>query len=174
MLEKMKKNPLMEVTIRHELGGGDVARAQARANPSPDDCRNLAGFLRDRKIQLMRLRSTEAGRAKALLVSSDPDAQTAVAQLRAIDREIAQNEDALDRVYDLLRPGAERQAARRTRAAAIEIGRQRIDQIRQTFLNSGLPDIEQRVRIANPQFNPDETDAGGRLIVQLVAKQKKK
>ena len=79
----------------------------------------------------------------------------------------------MDRVFELLRPGAERQSARRTRAASIEFGKQRLDHVRDIFLKSGLPDIEQRVRILNPQFYPAEGDGGGKLILQLVAKQKK-
>jgi hypothetical protein len=96
-------------------------------------------------------------------------------RVRALDRELAGTEDALDRVYDLLRPGAERQASRRTRAAAIDVGRQRLEQTRAALLATGgnaIPGLDGRIRVLNPQFNPAQGDAGGRVVIAVVSKKK--
>ena len=84
---------------------------------------------------------------------------------------MAQNDDALDRLYGLLRPGADRQAARRTRGACLEYGKERLDAVKQALTAAGLTDMD-RVHMANPKFEQVPGDEGGKVVVTLVPKKK--
>ena len=175
LVRRLRKEPEMTVTLSHALAEADVSRVRALANPSPADVSGLAGQLRARKLELANLRAGVAGEARAQLASG-LDAEPALLRLRAIDRELASAESALDNVYDLLRPGAyqEPQQVRRARSAAIELGRERLVSIRDQLLVSGVPDIEKRINIIKPTFNPAEDAAPGRVIAVPVVKKKSK
>jgi hypothetical protein len=88
--------------------------------------------------------------------------------LRAIDQELGKTEDALDQVTELLRPGADRQAARRTRSAAIQIGRDRLDAVNKMLLAAKVKDIAKRVKVVEAQYNPADGDNGGRILISVV------
>jgi len=171
VVEEMRRNKKLNVTIRGELGGGDVTRAAVLANPTPEDCLSLASQLRQQKLDLLAARSQLAGQARGeLAVRSEKETNPTIEQLRELDRQIASTEDALDRLYEMLKPGADRQADRRTRAAAIEIGQSRLDAIRAALLANGIPNATERVRAARAQFSPSENDKGGRVVLQLTEK----
>src|SRR5262249_40512112 len=116
-----------------------------------------------------------------LAVRTEKQAKATLDQLRELDRQIAQAEDALDGVYEMLKPGADRQADRRTRAAAIEIGQARLDAIKAALLAENLPNAAERVRATRAQFAPAEgIDAGnngssgndGGRVLLIVTKKK--
>jgi hypothetical protein len=95
--------------------------------------------------------------------------------LLAADRELAATEAALDQVYDLLRPGAERQADRRTRAAALNLAEARLDAVKGMLVSAGVPDAEKRIKIVRASFAPgDESsdDSGGVVLAMLLSKKK--
>jgi hypothetical protein len=164
LLARLESDRKMEVIIRHELGAADVARAAVRANPPPDQLSQLAAQLRRRKHDLTIERAAVAATVRAQLSFAGDLADDGRARLQAIDRELAATEDALDELYNLLRPGADRQAPRRTRAASLALAQQRIDEVRDALLASDLPGIAERVRVTSPQFNPREDERGAVLI----------
>ena len=168
LAQRMIKEPNIELTILHTFGAGDVAVLASRANPSADDARSLAYQLRAHKLELSSLRAQVSGQAEAQLAAFDAtDASATIDRLRAIDRELAQTEDALDRTYDLLRPGAQRQADRRTRAAALEVAAQRLLAIRAELRALGVADVDRRVHLLHPTFTPgDQADSS--VTVQPV------
>jgi hypothetical protein len=168
LAQRMSKEPNIELTILHTFGAGDVAVLASRANPSADDARSLAYQLRAHKLELSSLRAQVSGQAEAQLAAFDAmDASATIDRLRAIDRELAQTEDALDRTYDLLRPGAQRQADRRTRAAALEVAAQRLLAIRAELRALGVADVDRRVHLLHPTFTPgDQADSS--VTVQPV------
>lgn len=173
LVQRLRKEKDLELTLRHELGGGDISIAQDRANPSLDAATALAYQLRARKLELSTQRSIAAGRARAMLTTATPDQSTAAVQaVRNLDRELAVTEDALDRVYELMRVGADRQAARRTRQASLSIGLDRLQALRAALLGDMAADAYRRVRVINPQFNPDDTDQGGRITIQIIKKKR--
>jgi hypothetical protein len=169
--ERLRKDPTLVVTLKHRMSAADVTAAQQRANPSTDDAAALAYQLRARKLQLASDRAALAGRARAELASSLPGREVSqtVGQLRALDREAAETEAALDEVYDLLRPGADRAAPRRTRAAAIAIGNARLQALRASLVLAGVPDAAARVRITPAKFDPEaelaDPSNGGRVVM---------
>lgn len=165
LAQRMIKDPKIIVTISHELGEADVAAASDRANPPVEEAANLALELRARKLALSQLRAQAAGEAEAQLASfSSSDAEPALLRLRAIDRDLAATENALDHVYELLRPGAQRQALRRTRATAIEFAAQRLAGVRALLAADGVPDVDHRVKLMNPRYNPSDQPAGDASI----------
>lgn len=154
LLARMKDDPTLELTLHQSLGGGDVTRAAVLANPTPEDCRNLAYQLRLKKIELLDARQAAAQRVQAQLASGyGADADATIAQLRDIDDAIAVTESAMDQIYDMLRPGADRQADRRTRAACLQIAQDRLDGVRDSLLAAPIPGIGPRIKTTHATFN---------------------
>jgi hypothetical protein len=170
ILKQMTDDSSLTATVTHQLGAGDVAKAAELANPSTEQCDALQQQLRSRKAELLHLRADTAGRARAQLMSlGAAGAAPAMRQLSAIDRELAGVEDSLDQVCDLLRPGAEKQAERRTRTAALQIASLRLAKVRAALLASGLPQIAERVKVVAPRFDPS-TEQDGAVMITAVQK----
>jgi hypothetical protein len=171
LLVQMNNDDTLVLTLRHELGGGDVSRAAVLANPSPEDCRNLAYRLHLNKIDLLTARQAAAQQVRAQLASNfGADANESIRHLNEIDRALAANEDALDNVYNMLRPGADRQSARRTRAACLQIAQDRLDAVYTALARSGIPDIDKRINVGHATFNPADGDGGGSVTIVLTHK----
>ena len=169
LVQRMLKEPNLQLTIAHEFGSRDFQAVTARANPSADEARALAYRLRARKLELSSLRAEVSGQAEAQLATFDEaSAAPTLERLRAIDRDLALTEIALDRTYDLLRPGADRQADRRTRAAALEIASQRLDAVRAMFRAAGVTDIDDRIKLLRPALSPSQTHADSTIMIQPV------
>jgi hypothetical protein len=166
---RMRNEPDLQVAIKHDLGGGDEKLAAIRANPPAADVRAIAASLHRRKLELAQLRSQVAAESKVRLASgAGPDAQATLERLRAIDRDAARTEDALDWSYDMLRPGADRQATNRSRAAGLALARDRLEAIREALADAKIPDLNARLKPASPQFNPAENGDGGTVTITLV------
>jgi len=173
LLGRMAGDNTIEVTLHHFLGTGDIDKAAERANLSEAEARGLGQRLHARKLELASTRQEVAGQVRTWLASMSADeAMEAVERLRQVDIELARTEDALDNVYDFLRPGAAKQADRRKRQAAIALGVERIQNIRSILLASGIDGIEGRVLATSAQYNPSETEAQGKIVVTLVHKKK--
>jgi hypothetical protein len=169
LVQRMLKEPNLQLTIAHEFGSSDFQTVAARANPSTDEATALAYRLRARKLELSSLRAQVSGQAEAQLATFDEtSAAPTLDRLRAIDRDLAVTETALDRTYDLLRAGADRQADRRTRAAALEIASQRLDAVRATFRSAGVADVEGRIKLLRPALTPSQTHADSTILIQPV------
>ena len=71
-------------------------------------------------MRLLSERSDLAGQARILLGSgASAQAENALTSLRRVERDIAATNDALDQIYDLMRPGASSVRQRRRTAAGI-------------------------------------------------------
>ncbi len=104
VIEKLKKDKALEVTVKHELGNGDVAlprfgptprRKNVKFSPQICDARRSNSWQFVRRFPVQRGASSRAGLQRRRSLPS---------RLRQIDLELAQTEDGLDRLYDLLRP----------------------------------------------------------------------
>ncbi len=158
----------IQVSLRHELGAQDLPIAQERANPSPDECLALAHQLQQRRAELAATRRQLAGEGEAQLASGAPQQSATLEHLRGVDVELARTDDALDRLYDLTRPGADRQADRRTRAAALEIGQERLEAVRRQLVGADAGRIADRVHVVRATVNPSEGNAGGQVTITLM------
>jgi hypothetical protein len=169
LLKKLKDDPSLTVTLKHLLGTGDVKIAGTRANPSKEQSASLESQLRQRKADLLAMRAQAAGKARALLVSSGAEgADATLQQLRAIDRELSSTEESLDQMGELLRPGAEKQADRRTRAAALRIAADRLEELKGALGIAGIS--ADRIKSISPQFNPADDLDGGEIVIAVVVK----
>jgi hypothetical protein len=154
LAKALREDPTLQVVARQELSTGDVELATTRANPDPAASLSLVQQLRARRAELARLRDDAAGKARGQIASRVDQriTQITMQRLRGIDRELAETEDALDLMGDLLRPGADRQTDRRTRAAALVLARQRLDSVKSVIDANLPPDAAGRVTYANAGF----------------------
>ena len=143
-----------------------MTRAAVLANPSPATAAALANRLRERKNELVALRGQLAEDARVQLASHVQPGPT-LDRLRGVSRELASQEEALDRLYDLLRPGADRQADRRTRQACIDFGQERLDTVQAELMNAGLEAAKERVQVTRAQFAEDTPSPAGRVLLTV-------
>ncbi|HEX3359213.1 MAG TPA: DUF748 domain-containing protein, partial [Tepidisphaeraceae bacterium] len=172
LIKQLKDNKDTQVTLRSNLGGGDQSMSEGRANPTPADCLALASKLRTERAELASQRSALAAHATAELASSSGTSEATLQQIRQLDLQIAHADDAMDHLFDLLRPGASRQATRRTRAACLEIAERRLKIVDDALLAANLPDARDRINRINATFNPTEDDAGGAVNVTVIQKKR--
>jgi Domain of Unknown Function (DUF748) len=172
LVEAMNKDRNMTIQLTHTIGGGDIERASTRANPTPQQAVSMANELRASRFELANRRATVAGQARAAAIN-EGDAAILI-ELRSLDRELARIDDALDRVLDLQRPGADRQAQRRTRAAALDVANWRIDGLRRFFVDAGVRDAATRVSFANPSYADATDEAGGSVVITSESKKRAK
>ncbi|MDP9175054.1 MAG: DUF748 domain-containing protein [Planctomycetota bacterium] len=167
LLKRLREDQSVQLTVRHELGADDVGRASVLANPSPEDCLNLATALREKKMALLAAGNVARQQARAELASGyGTDADAAVAHLRDLNRAFIATEDALDRVYDLLRPGADRQAVRRTKAACLRIGEDRLIALRDLLLTPAIASSGNRIVLAHPTSKA-AASARGKIVITI-------
>ena len=170
VIDRMKQDYSLELTLRNVLGSGDVARAAQRANPSPQEAQTLAEQLRHKRADLVALAAELEGQTRAQLAIAPAAASAgSVERLRMVRREIAATDDALDQLYELLRPGADHQANRRTRQACLAIGQARLQAIQDAVMTAGIKDADKRVRVVRSQFNVVQPQ-GGQVVLSLVKK----
>jgi len=167
---RLQKNQSLRVTLRSNAGRDDVWLARQRVNPGAENAVVLADALARRRDALLTARLDATSQVRALLASTDTDdAARAIERLRTINRQLAYTENAMDYAYDLLRPGADRQAMRRTRAATLAIARARIETIREFLIANGRGAIDaSRISQANPQFVESPENQDGTVMVTTV------
>ena len=159
---RLAADTTLQVTLVHDFGAGDLARAERLANPAIEDCQRLAARLRQRKAELARRREELAAQARIeIALGRSQDAEDLLTRVRALDRELGFAEGSLDRLLELLRPGAERRMPQRTRAAALLLARERIERVRQALIARGI--AAERIE-ARPARSIEATrEAGGRV-----------
>ncbi len=168
LVAKMRADADFVIQVQHRLGAADVARAEMLANPTPEDCREIAAGLRRRRAELTRERAELAAELRAQWGAGESAiAENTTPRLRAIDAEAGNVEDALDRVLELLKPGAERQRGKRTRAAALAVARQRIEVLRAWLESQGVPKLDARFEAKSPAFEVGASDAPGSVLAVL-------
>ncbi len=175
LVVRLRKDKNAQLILRNALSQADLGRVELRANPDREACEHLAYQLHNRKMDLLARRAELAGVVQGIIASSASADRVsdAVARLCAVDREIAQNADALDRVYDLLSPGAQHQAARRTRAASLALARDRANAIRDFLLSGNVPEVTERVHSVNPSATASSpNEGGGTVLATLITKKK--
>jgi hypothetical protein len=170
IVKHLEDNKLLRVTLKSDAGRDDVMLAGQRVNPAPDDALTLANALARRREALLAARQDATSQVRALLASTDSfDANRAIERLRTIDRELAKTETAMDSAYNLLRPGADRQAMRRTRAATLAIARAREDSVADYIENAGKHPIDpSRISRTNPQFVESPQSEDGIVSITVV------
>jgi len=162
VIERLENDERLVLTVLHELGAEDVELAGRWANPSAADSHELTQRLRHKRKTLTERRALAHASARAAFGAGlGEPATTARNELREIEKELGLTERALDQVLALLRPGAERQADRRTRNACTVLVQRRLNNIQQAFQSAGLENLEERVRLLPARFKEPTAPQGG-------------
>ncbi len=166
LLDKVRKDDGLVLVLQHELGGGDLARCDALANPDPEWCREFAVRLRLEKARLWKQRERAAQDVRAEYAMGEVDRAEALAiELRALDAQLGRTEASLDNIYQLLRPGAERRREKRTKVACLELAKLRLAVARARLLAELGPEFADRLDIRRPRFQPSGGHAGGMVVI---------
>ncbi len=94
-------------------------------------------------------------------------------RVQAIDGELVRVERGLDQLYDLERPGVERQAERRARIACSELAARRVEAVRWALAAQGVPFDDDRVHVARGHVGDVTGDEGGRVVMIVRTKRTK-
>jgi hypothetical protein len=173
LIQLLRKDKNAQATIHSALSPADQTLADERANPRPEDCRALAEKLRADRAKMSADRAALAAKATAELASASSQALNTLQQLRDLDRQISQTDDTMDNLYDMLRPGAANQAARRARAAGLKIAELRLNGVRDALLAANLPDAADRIRAASATETSTQGDEGA-VIVNVVQRKRQR
>ncbi|HZU97956.1 MAG TPA: DUF748 domain-containing protein, partial [Planctomycetota bacterium] len=158
----LRDDEKLVVTLRHAVGGGDLAHARVAANPSPRDRREILSRLEARRADLDRERRASVALERAALLEGKTGSVER-SRARDLDVELATVDRALESVYELERDGAERQADRRTRSACMELGAARLERVRAALVErlKGVEDAADRVRVSRPRVEDADGSEGG-------------
>ncbi len=166
---RLEEEPLLQITLRHELGTLDLQHASRVANPTPEQTRALISEMRRRIDTLETKRGLIATELSAALSMG---ARVAAGELRAqlvsLEAERGRVESALDDVLALLRSGSDRLRERRMRTAALVLASQRLILV-QDMLLVRQPDVsESRVRTGRPGFEREPETESGHITVEVT------
>jgi hypothetical protein len=165
LAERLVGEPELSITLEHELGRRDLELARRRANPSRADAEALVERLDARQRAVSEERARQVARARGAMAAGLYDEATAArSRIRVLDRDLGLTARALDDVLALLRPGAERQAERRTREACLALGVLRLAAVRQELLRLIPADAADRVRIRRARFQEPQEPGAGRVL----------
>jgi Domain of Unknown Function (DUF748) len=170
----MRQHESVTVTIQHTLGQNDLRLAEERSNPLSRDSLSIAMELRQQKAELQEMLVSLGAETRAAIASQDAATiQKTIDSLRATAVQLNETEDALDQALELLRPGAARQADRRTRTGAILLADLRLAAVQDVLLRSNVDDAADRVRKATAVFNPNDSTSTGSVVILFVRQSKK-
>ncbi len=155
------------LVLRHELTAADVRRAAVLANPPQDTCLKIIRGLRQRKAELLFHRETVHAEVMTGFAIGDPQARSIARDLRGLDRQLAETEEALDQMFEILRSDSPRQSQKRTRATAREIAEIRLLSLR-TMLEANLrEEARVRIEVRPPRYEVLEGSGGGAVRLEL-------
>ena len=167
--ERLRRERGLSVTIRHQLGGGDIEAANSLVNLSSVDTRNLLAKLRKERGELQRLRDELAGQARAAhLAGSRRNALARTGRLQEVQVQLGLIERALDDLLETMRPGAEYAARRRTQDACVAIGKARMETLAALLRLGEIPEASGRVTFIPPRFVEADDPAGGSVTLTFT------
>ena len=148
--------------LHHEFGPADLDRAAVLANPSKEQTLGLTTHLRQRRAELTRTRAEMAADARVYhAVGRVEEAEQLTQRLQSIDNDLGQTEDSLDRVLQFLRPNSAHRTDQRTRTAALAIGNDRLQAVRQYLIDATDPDSADRIEVRRARLRTVVTSEDG-------------
>lgn len=168
IVERLRRQKDLSVTVRHQLGGGDIEKANRLVNPSSTESRELLAKLRQNRSQLRQLRDELAGQTRVAYAAGlrETDIGKTI-RLRETEVQLGLVERALDDLLETMRPGSESTAKRRTRDACIAIGRARIETLFAVLADEQIPNGTGRIMFVPPRFSETDGVAGGTVTLTL-------
>jgi hypothetical protein len=173
ILNQLRNDRNAQLSIRQELSESDLSLATARANPSNEDAMDLIRGLRMQKQQLLEQRKELTVRVQTRLAALPEWAmQDDLQQLKGLDQQLAVTETSLDKLLELFRPGADRQAARRTRGMALDMAQARLETVREYLMASGISNAKDRILVAPASAQSSPNAETGKVVVTLVTRKR--
>ncbi len=173
LLKRLRDGEPFSLTITHEVGAQDLKRSEIRGNPTVEECLELGARLRREKAALLREREEMAARTRAAVVSGlFVEAPKLTDELRALDQRVAETDLALEQVYGLTRPGAERLVPQRTRNAALALARARVEEVKTAFVSSGIPGMQDALKAPRPSFSETAPEELGKIRLTIAPTKK--
>ncbi len=170
LLSRLRKDKELTATIRHQLGVGDVMRADALVNPSPTDASQLLTQLKLDNALLRTRRDRLASETRAAYAAGYyAEAWQKTQRLQQTERYLGLVERALDDLLEMMRPGAEHAAKRRTRDACLAIGKARLDAIAGVLSAKNAADIQDRIKFVQPGSTVAQDNQEGSVKITLSA-----
>ena len=76
-------------------------------------------------------------------------------------------ERAIDDLLEMMRPGTEHAAKRRTRDACLAIGKARLNTLADTVASTTTSEVQERIRYIPPRFVETDREGGGTVSITL-------
>jgi len=144
--------------------------AEALVNPSPNDAAELLTQLKLDNASLRTRRDRLASETRAAYAAGYyAEAWQKTQRLQQAERDLGLVERALDDLLEMMRPGAEHVAKRRTRDACLAIGKARMDAIAGVLASKSVADIQDRVRFVTPSSTVAQNNQEGSVKITLSA-----
>jgi len=159
------------ISLTHELGSLDLARASIIANPGVVDRRDAIERLKARRASVRRERADAVAEARAArMLGTEQRLRSLAGDVARLDDELARLSRALDALYALERGGAERQAYRRTREVAVSLGEARLEAVKQALIARGLPSGPE-VRVTRPRGGGTAREGTGAVVIRIARRE---
>ncbi len=170
MGRRMRRHDSMQVIVRQHISTADIAIAAIRANPTRSQCLQMISALQERHDHLLIQRRQAVGTLRGSLAirlsrTAITDGTVRVARL---DAKIARTQLAMTYIANMLAPGANRDAGRRTRGIMIAIARKRLSEIKAALFAAGFDHPNRRVHIVYPQYIVANSPQGGDAVITWV------
>ena len=164
---RLRDEPDLTVVLEQSLGAGDVEHAALLANPPAAESAEVAQHLRQELREAVRRRDELSAQARSFFaVGRDAEAVELAGQLASIDHDVGVLELGLDRVLELLRPGAGRRADQRTRAGGLALGNLRLAAVADALREEGVPDPARAIEVRPARWLLAEGRAEGVVSLQ--------
>jgi len=168
LLALMRKEKNVTATIRHQLGGGDIEHAASLVNLSPEDTRDLLTQLKQDQVALQRNRDRLSSETRvAYAAGYQTEALENTRRLQETERHMGLLERAIDDLLEMMRPGTEHAAKRRTRDACLAIGKARLNTLADTVASTTTSEVQERIRYIPPRFVETDREGGGTVSITL-------
>ncbi len=166
--ERLRRERDLSVTVRHQLGGGDIEKANSLVNLSPTETRELLAKLRQERAELQRMRDELAGQTRAACAAgSRENVMTTTKRLQETETQLGLIERALDDLLETMRPGSEYAARSRTQNACIAIGKARIETLAALLEIEEIPIESGRITFVPPRFTEASDSVKGSITLTL-------
>jgi uncharacterized protein DUF748 len=170
LFDSLRDDEKLRVTIEHQLGSADQERLQKLARPRQGDLAALGSRLRRRRDELAARHDALSAEARgAFAMGRAPAAATTTQDLRAVDRELAVVEQAIDQVYALHGEIAPRDDDRLVRRACVMYAELRLADLRDLLDAQGIGDLSTRIDVRPVRATPAPELVNSRIVIRTRA-----
>lgn len=169
LVDALERGEDLVVSLRHDLGKGDVTLMRRVTDPDPVHVREALARIELRRRALLLLRAEALAGGLEALKSSGSRVRPAAELMRTLDLELGAVLASRDELLALLRDGGDRQAGMRLRRGGTELARARLEAVRDAIVE-GRPHLLRKIRLSRPRHG-EPAGAGGGFVTVVPRKQ---